>query len=379
MQYNRYKSHFSSATALVAVTSFLLSPASAVADESADAVALAKTVVSAGTKSIMSKDTLDAGHVRWTGADTSPPAAPGASVAIVPCPLVLAVCQALSNDAIAAAEAIGWEAITIDTMGDPTATQRAVDAAINREVSCVLTLASPARDIRSQIQRGKEQGVVFVTGFADDPIDYGGDVGFGLDQTAAGALLAAYVVANGGGNVIAFTDPAFPQLAVRINGFKQYIEASGGDAASVLEEVQFSVAGGAQDLITKMQAVLTRHPAGSFDWVVAPYDEALVPILATAQQRDRGEIKGLGFDGAEVALQSIKDGGGHAATINWGLEWVAWAGIDECNRAINGSEVGVNSDFPIQLTHAANVTPGARYDPGYDFKAKYLSLWNVEQ
>lgn len=360
---------------VIAATSVLMVLPSAKAED--NAVNFAKSVVDAGTRSIMSRDPLDTGGVRWTGASTSPPVAADASVAIVPCPLVLAVCQALAQDATAAAQALGWETIMVDSMGDPAATQRAVDAAINRDVSCVLNLASPARDIRAQIQRGKEKGVVFVAGFADDPTEYGGDVGYGLDQTAAGELLAAYVVANGGGKVIAFTDPAFPQLAVRVNGFKDYIAKNGG-GAEILEEVQFSVAGGAQDLITKMQAVLTRHPKGSFDWIVAPYDEALVPLLATARQRDRSEIKGLGFDGAEVALQSIKDGTGHAATINWGLEWVAWAGIDECNRAINGSEVGVNTDFPIQLTHSENAAPGERYDPGYDFKAKFLSLWNKQ-
>ena len=102
-----------------------------------------------------------------------------------------------------------------------------------------------------------------------------------------------------------------------------------------------------------------------------------MPLLATARQRDRTEIQGLGFDGAEVALKSIADGTGQSATINWGLEWVAWAGIDECNRAANGGEVGLNTDFPIQLTTAANVTPGQRYDPGFDFKAKYRSLWDA--
>lgn len=110
-------------------------------------------------------------------------------------------------------------------------------------------------------------------------------------------------------------------------------------------------------------------------WVLGPYDESLVPILATARQRDRSEIKALGFDGEPVALESIMSGTGQAATVNWGLEWVAWAGIDECNRAMNKAEVGVNKDFPLQLTIQSNATPGKRYDPGFDFKAKYREIW----
>ncbi len=112
-----------------------------------------------------SRAPLDEGGVTWTGAETSPKPVEGASVAVMPCPLSLGVCQYLFESAKEAAEAIGWEAFPIDNKGDPAVAQGAVDAAINRGVSCVLTLASPARDIRAQIQRGKERGRGFVTGF----------------------------------------------------------------------------------------------------------------------------------------------------------------------------------------------------------------------
>ncbi|MEQ8346409.1 MAG: substrate-binding domain-containing protein [Sneathiellaceae bacterium] len=342
-----------------------------------DPVAYARQVVAAGTDSIMSRDDLATGKVHWTGADSSPPPVPGATIAVVPCPLFLSVCQALYSDAEAAAAAIGWKTIPIDSKGDPAVTQKGVEAAINRDVACVLTLGSPARDIRAQIARGKEKGISFVTGFADDAREFGGDSAFGLDQATAGALLAAYVVANGGGNVVVFNAPAFPQLAVRLQGFKDYIAAHAGDQAKVLEEIEFNVGAGAPDLITKMQAVLTRHPKDSIQWVIAPYDEAVVPLLATARQRDRTGIRGLGFDGQPVALESIAKDGGQAATISWGLEWVSWAGIDECNRAMNKAETGVNTDFPIQLTDRSNAVPGKRYDPGLDFKAKYKAMWDA--
>lgn len=334
-------------------------------------------IVGQAAKSVMSRDKLGDGAVRWSGAESSPPPAKGATVAVVPCPLVLSVCQTMLADATAAAKAIGWSVVPVDSTGDPTVTQKAVDAAINRGVSCVLTLGSPSRDIRAQIQRGKEKGIAFVTGFADDPRQYGGDVGFGIDQNAAGQLLGAYIVANGGGNVVLFSAPAFPQLAERVQGVKDYLAAHGKGTARITDEVEFSVSAGAPDLITKTQALLTKHAKGTIQWVVGPYDEALVPILASARQRSRGEIRALGFDGEPVALKSIASGTGQAATINWGLEWVAWAGIDECNRVIHKAEVGVNRDFPLQLVQASNAAAGKRYDPGLDFKAKYQALWKA--
>jgi len=342
-----------------------------------DPVAFAKKVVDAGRVGKMSRAPLDEGGVKWSGAETSPPPIEKATVAVMPCPLSLAVCKYLFDSAKEAAEAIGWEAFPIDNKGDPAVAQRGVDAAINRKVNCVLTLASPARDIRAQIKRGKEQGVAFVTGFSDDPKEFGGDVGYGLDYAAAGELLGAFIVANGGGGVVFFNAPQLPQLSVRLNGVEKYLKEHGGDTAKVIHKEDYSLAQGAPGQITKMQAILTRLPKDSFKWVVGPFDEALTPLLQTAQQRERDEIKGVSFDGEDVAYDWIRKGGPQTATISWGLEWVGWAGIDECNRALNKAETGVNKDFPIQLTDSTNVPPpGKKYDIGFDFKSRYKKMWD---
>jgi ABC-type sugar transport system substrate-binding protein len=191
----------------VALIAFALAATTALPASAVDqgAIDFARKVVDQATNTVMSRDPLGAGSSRWTGAETSPKPVKDATIAVVPCPLALSVCQTALADATAAAEAIGWKVIPIDSKGDPAVAQKAVEAAINRDVSCVLTIGSPSRDIRAQIQRGKEKGIAFVTGFADDPREFGGDIGFGIDQTAAGKLLAAYVVANGGGNVVMFT------------------------------------------------------------------------------------------------------------------------------------------------------------------------------
>jgi ribose transport system substrate-binding protein len=364
-------------THLAGVAALMLGFGAQAAAAQEDAVAFATRIAEQGQNSVMSKDKLGEGAVVWTGAETAPKPAAGAVIAVMPCPLALEVCQKNLKYATEAAEAIGWEVVPIDTKGDPATAQRGVDAALNRGVQCVLMLGAPARDIRAQIQRGKEKGVAFVTGFADDPREFGGDIGFGIDQAAAGKLLAAHVIANGGGKVVIFTAPAFPQLAVRLQGFKDYLAEHGGGVAEVLEEIEFNVGAGAPDLVTKTQALLTRYPRDSFTWVLGPYDESLVPVLSTAKQRERGEIRGLSFDGEPVALKSIADGGPQSATVAWGLEWVAWAGVDECNRAMNGAEVGVNTDFPIQLVTAANLPADGRYDPGFDFRARYKAMWDA--
>lgn len=344
----------------------------------ADDVDVAKKIVDASLTSKMSRAPLDVGGVSWSGATTSPPPIKNASVAIMPCPLAYAVCQYLYDSAAAAAKEIGWEPFAIDNKGDPAVAQKGVDAAINKGVSCVLTLASPSRDIKAQIARGKQKGIAFVTGFSDDPREFGGDVGFGLDYDAAGAMLGAYVIAHGGGGIVVFNAPQDPQLTIRIEGFKKFIKEHGGTSAKIIDEEDFSLAQGGPGEITKMQAVLTKYPKDSFKWVIAPFDETLTPLLETATQRSRNEIQGLSFDGEEVAYVDIRKGGPQVATISWGLEWVAWAGIDECNRALNKAEVGVNKDFPLQITDSSNVpAKDQKYNFGFDFKSHYKSMWKA--
>ena len=363
---------------VAAICAFSFSFASDARSGEAEAIAYAKKVVEAGRSSTMSRSPLDEGGVQWSGADTSPPPIKNATVAVMPCPLAYAVCKYLFEKAKDAAAAIGWEAFSIDNKGDAAIAQKGVEVAINRGVNCVLTLASPARDIRAQIARGKERGVAFVTGFSDDPREFGGDVGYGLDYAAAGAVLGAYVVANGGGGIVMFNAPQLPQLTVRLDGFADYIKKHGGGTAELIHREDYSLAQGGQGLITKMQAILTRYPKGTIDWVIGPYDEAIVPPLQIAQQRGRTEIKGISFDGEDVAYNSIRTGGAQVATISWGLEWVSWAGIDECNRVLNGAKAGVNKDFPIQLTDSTNLpTEGMKYDPGFDFKARYIEMWDA--
>ncbi len=375
---NKFSKHALRLGAVAAMCAFGLSFATDAKSGEAEAIAYAKSVVEASRSSTMSRSPLDEGGVQWNGADTSPPPIKNATVAVMPCPLAYVVCKYLFDKAKDAAEAIGWEAFSIDNKGDAAIAQKGVEVAINRDVNCVLTLASPSRDFRAQITRGKERGVVFVTGFSDDPREFGGDVGYGLDYAAAGAVLGAYVVANGGGGIIMFNAPQLPQLTVRLDGFADYIEKHSGGTAELLHREDYSLAQGGQGLITKMQAILTRYPKGTIDWVIGPYDEAIVHPLKVAEQRGRTEIKGISFDGEDVAYHSIRTGGAQVATISWGLEWVSWAGIDECNRALNGAEVGVNKDFPIQLTDSTNVpTEGMKYDTGFDFKARYIEMWDA--
>jgi ABC-type sugar transport system substrate-binding protein len=337
------------------------------------AVVAADKAVAAGYVGRMSRSSRPG--PAWAGADSSPAPAAGKTVAVMPCLLILEACKTLGRNAQEAAKALGWKSILIDGKGDPALEQQAVDAAINRGVNCIVSLAVPGRDYKAQIARAKSRGIHTVVGFADDPRPFGGDAMIDLDQKSAGELLGAYIVANGGGKVVTFNSPQDPQLTRRVQGTADYVRAHGG---TVVQQQDFALTQVGPGEIPMMQAVLKRHPKGQIDWVVAPFDEALPPLMKVAQQQGRKEIKFVSFNGNQQALDSIRSGTGQVATVSWALDWVSWAAIDECNRAVQGAPTGVNKDFPIQLTDASHAPPpGKSWEPGFDFRARFRKLWDA--
>lgn len=317
------------------------------------------------------------GPVRWEGADSSPPPAEDVTAAVMPCSLALEVCRFIADSFKEGAAAIGWDSTVIDGRSDPATEQKAVDAALNEGADCVVTFAAAVRDIKPQLERARSMDVPVVEAFAGND----GDVIIGLNYENAGAALAAYVIEHGGGEVLVTNIPQLPELTRRTNGFVDYIDEFGGNKTKVVDQEDFTIADIGPGQEAKMRAMLERNP--NAEWVYAPFDGAGYALLDTAKQAGRGNMKGVSFDGDPPAYADIRSGPnkgrGQLATISWGLDWVAWSAIDECNRALNDQETEVNRDHPIELTIQENV-PSADlnvYVPSLDFKKKFRQLWGV--
>lgn len=317
------------------------------------------------------------GPVRWQGAESSPPPAEDVNVGIMPVSLQLEVGRFIADSTEEAATTIGWESTLIDGQSDPATEQRAVDAALNQGIDCLVTFAAAVRDIRPQLERARSMDVPVVEAFAGDE----GDIIIGLNYENAGAALASHVIEQGGGEILVTNIPQLPELTRRTNGFVDYIEKFGDENTRVVDEEEFTIADIGPGQEAKMRAMLDQNP--NAEWVYAPFDGALYPLLDTAQQEGRDNMKGVSFDGDPPAYADLRNGPdqgrGQVATISWGLDWVAWSAVDECNRALNDEETEVNEDHPIELTTEENVPKDADvYVPSFDFKAKFKELWGVE-
>jgi len=318
------------------------------------------------------------GPVEWKGAESSPPPAEDVTAAVMPCSLQLEVCRFIADSFEEGADAIGWNSEVIDGQSDPETEQRAVDAALNQGINCLVTFAAAARDITPQLDRAESMNVPVVEAFAGDE----GDIIIGLNYENAGAALAAYVIEQGGGENLVTNIPQLPELTRRTNGFVDYIEANGDENTRVVGEEEFTIADIGPGQEAKMRAMLDQNPDA--EWLYAPFDGAGYALLDTARQEGRGNMKGVSFDGDPPAYADIRNGPnqgrGQVATISWGLDWVAWSAIDECNRALQDEETEVNEDHPIELTTEENV-PSADvdvYEPSFDFKSKFRELWGVD-
>lgn len=317
------------------------------------------------------------GPVRWEGADSSPPPAEDVTAAVMPCSLQLEVCRFIAGSFEDGTKAIGWNSKVIDGQSDPAVEQQAVDAALNEGIDCLVTFAAAARDIKPQLERAQSMNVPVVEAFAGSDAD----IVIGLNYENAGAALAAYVIQQGGGDVLVTNIPQLPELTRRTNGFVDYLNKFGGNKAKVVDEEDFTIADIGPGQEAKMQAMLNKNPNAK--WVYAPFDGAGYALLDTAKQAGQ-PLRGVGFDGDPPAYADIRNGPdqgrGQVATISWGLDWVAWSAVDECNRALNDEPTGVNKDHPIELTTQQNIPPKDvnSYTPSLDFKAKFKELWGVQ-
>lgn len=318
------------------------------------------------------------GPAEWQGADASPPVAEDVTVALLPVSLQLEVGRFIAAKFEEAAQAIGWDYVILDGQSDPPTEQAAVDAALDQGIDCLGTFAAAVRGFTPQLERAREMGVPVVEAFAGNE----GDIIIGLNYENAGAVLGAFVIEEGGGEVLVTNIPQLPELTRRTNGFVEYIEEWGGEDTRVVAEEEHTVADIGPGQETMMRAMLDRHPDA--EWVYAPFDEALYPMLEFAQQAGRDNMKGVSFDGDPGAFADLRDGPdagrGQLATISWGLDWVAWSIVDECNRALNDEETEVNRDHPIELTTEENVpSPDVDvYVPSLDFESQFKELWGVE-
>jgi len=322
---------------------------------------------------LVSKYTAD--QTEWRGPTDAPAPVSGKTIGIVPCGMAIEGCARQARGGEAAAKALGWKAIMTDGQGDGAKLGEAITSLVNRKVDAIYLASVNAEGFGEQLGEAKKQGIPVIASFASDPTPLGGLGEVGIDYKEAGRTVAAFMVANGGGDVVVFNQNESPAVAARAEGLKEGLTEFGGGKVAEEQSIPNTQLG--QPTADLMASILQRNPEGELKWMFAGFDFMLTSMMQAAEQQGRMELKGVSFDGNKENLAAIAEERIQAADVGYPLEWAGWAVMDELNRHFN-DEPWVEAGIDFKLLTKDNLPPdGAAYTGDLDYEAKYRELWGL--
>jgi ribose transport system substrate-binding protein len=318
-----------------------------------------------------------AAQTEWQGPTSAPKPVTGKTVGIIPCGLAIEGCAREARGAEEAAKAIGWTPVVVDGQGNPATIQQGMDSLITRKVDAIILASVNAQDVGTQLARAKSANVAVIATFASDPKPQGGLGVVGIDDFQAGRAVGAYMVSQGGGGVVVFTQNEAPAVAARAEGLKAALREFGGSDTRIVEEQSISNTqlGAPEEQI--MSAILQRHPKGELAWIYAGFDFMLTPLVNAANRAGRTELRGASFDGNLENLDFIRADNIQVVSVGYPLEWAGWGAIDQLNRHFQGQPL-VDQGVRFKLLTKDNLPPeGQSYTGDVDFRQRYRSLWGL--
>lgn len=180
-----------------------------------------------------------------------------------------------------------------------------------------------------------------------------------------GTQLASFIVdhTGGQGNVVVLNSRLIPALHVRELALEAVLKAVAPDMRIVARH-ELNLAKVQQDANDAMSALLQRYPEGEIAAVFGGWDGASLSAASAIEKAGRTEIVAVGTDGDKAALDSLRDGGVHAATTAPNFEAVGVQAIRQMAQALaDGRPMGKQIYVQSPVITAANV-PQSGYAEG---------------
>lgn len=305
----------------------------------------------------------------------------GKNVQVIMCSSGTA-CEVAANFVVEAAEAVGWNAEIIDGQFNPEVWLTAFDTAISKSPDAIIAIAIPDVAVDAKLKAAKDAGIVTVS-IADTPQGnttnpYDAYVSYRMPLMHQILAYAAIAETDGAANVVLINDSAFPNLVESNAQFTRVIEQCSGCSVT---QVDWTT-GDALDPV-KADAVVTAALAANADanYVVLPYSIGMSSAVEAVRKAGKADtVKVISKDGDAVGLGLVASG---VSPFNSGvgLDWVAYAGIDQVARGlagdayIDGEATGLGVHlWTIEDTAADGSTD---YTQWIDFKSEYASLWGL--
>jgi ribose transport system substrate-binding protein len=313
---------------------------------------------------------------QWPGAKAPVTPERGKTIYVITCASQGIGCVRAAKGVEEAGVALGWTVRTIDGQGDPATWNKGIQSAVAAKADGIVLAAVPPMLVGDALQKAAAGKVAVVSVF--NPLPAKKDSVFAYvrpSHTDQGRLAADWVAddSNGAARVIVVSDPIFPELVERVNGFKEEF-AKCGDC-KIVETVQATIGEMAQRLPGAVAAALSRHPDATY--VVSPFDSnGFFANEGVRQAGKAGKVKVASYEGDPQAIAMIREGS-YAMTIADPAEWMGWQAADELARAFAG-QPAADTPVPYRLIVKANAPGTSGWMGDLDFRAEYKRLWSVK-
>jgi ribose transport system substrate-binding protein len=310
-----------------------------------------------------------------------PPAATGKSIVHINCPMAAEGCKAVDDGVVAAAKALGWKELTIDTGGDPKKVISAFDQAINTKADGIIVNSLPPAQIDGPVAKARAAGIPVVCvgcGALKDnaaPTETGVNHDVTSLTEAQGSVAAAQAVLDteGQAKVLILSLPDFVSVYEREQAAAAVFEQC--QDCEVAKTIKMTVADLATTLPTQIKSALQADP--DINVIYVGFDAGAQVANVAIQQLGRDDVFTYSGDGLRANVAEVAKGGIQKVDANQPLAWMAWAGVDNLNRIFGGQAPLVDDMVPVVLLTEANAAGWMDGKVPVDYEGGYKALWGI--
>jgi ABC-type sugar transport system substrate-binding protein len=330
---------------------------------------------------------LKASPTEFAGPTEPVPAPKSMKLAVISCAKVLEGCQAPTEAAAEAAEALGWTVREYDGEGTGPAENKAMLNAISWGAEAIANMSIAPELVQQGLRAAKEAGVTVFSG--DNGIESpnptikpeAGTLGYAFDVSvnwpALGEAAANWIIADSKGkaNVVVFADNEFPGARAETKGLVAQLEKC---KTCTLQPIQtFTSSQVGTQLSTNTTAYVQNNPEVEYMW--SAFDPAAVTQIQALRQAGLGdEIKLVSTIGDQQNLEFIKNEETQVADAAYDNVYLGYASIDQFLRLLAKQPLFEprGENVPFVVLDKTNVEEaGSSWVAPFDYKAKFESLW----
>jgi ribose transport system substrate-binding protein len=317
----------------------------------------------------------------WVGPKSSAKAPEKKKIVAISCATVAPFCANVTEGAVEAAKALGWDATYIDGKASINGYVQAFETAINMKPDGIITMAIPESQLATYIAKAHAAGIKLVGASAipeNVSVENGKYDAYVSVREDSNALLQAwYTIADSDGKakVTWMWDPGYPFLVAELNRSKQIIAQCSGCKVEEVGLREFASAANPVRMRELGAGLLSRNPDA--DYILTAYGLNSHSLALAAQEKGR-KVKVVSKNADPNNVAFVEQGEMQAevgASSNWG----GWAAVDQMVRLLAGQKplAIMEENQPEHIFVKSNAPKSGILDfqKLFDYKGKYLELW----